>query len=126
MKRLLRVHPLYYLALILFIAALVASTLTADTSGGVRRSASVYDEGAGRTAALRRYLVAMGASTATVQGDTFSVDASQAAALFMLGPTGASTQLPADAVRRYVSAGGTAVLATHPGFLDRTLRVTFH
>ena len=125
MKRLLRVHPLYYLALILFIAALVASTLTADTSGGGRRSASVYDEGAGGTAALRRYLVAMGASTATVQGDAFAVDASQAAVLFVLGPTEAFTQLDADAVRRFVSAGGTAVLATDAGFLDRTLLDTF-
>jgi uncharacterized protein DUF4350 len=125
MKRLRRVHPLYYLALLLFVAAVVASALTADTSGGVTRSASVYDEGPGGTAALRRYLMAMGASTAMVQGDNFSVDPSQTAVLFVIGPTEAFTQLDAAAVRRFVSAGGTAVLATDAGILDRTLLDTF-
>src|SRR5436309_1088522 len=59
MKRLRRIHPLYYLALVLFIAALVASAVTADSSGGGGRSASVYDAGPGGTAALRTYLDAM-------------------------------------------------------------------
>ena len=77
MKRLRRVHPLYYLALVLFIAAIVASALTADTSGGVSRSASVYDTGPGGAAALRKYLDLMGASTTTVQGDTFAADPSR-------------------------------------------------
>ena len=125
MKRLRRGHPLYHLALLLFIAALVASALTADTSGGVARSASVYDEGPGGTAALRRYLAAMGASTATIQGDNFSVDPSEAAVLFVVGPTEAFTQLDSAAVRRFVSAGGTAVLATDAGILDRTLLDAF-
>src|SRR5207249_4277489 len=107
-RRLRRVHPLYWLALVLFIAALVASALTADTSGGVSRSASVYDAGPGGTAALRKYLEAMGAFTMTVQGDTFAADPSQIGVLFILGPSEQFTQFDALAVRRFVTAGGTA------------------
>ena len=125
MKRLRRVHPLYWLALVLFIAALVASALTADTSGGVSRSASVYDAGPGGTAALRKYLEAMGAFTMTVQGDTFTADPSQIGVLFMLGPSEQFTQLDALAVRRFVMAGGTAVLASDSGLVESALLDTF-
>jgi hypothetical protein len=125
MKLLRRVHPLYWLALVLFIAALVASALTTDTSGGVSRSASVYDEGPGGTAALRKYLEAMGASTTTVQGDTFAADPSQIGVLFMLGPSEPFTPLDAAAVRRFVAAGGTAVLATDAGFAESALLDAF-
>jgi len=118
MRRLRRVHPLYWLAFVLFIAALVASALTADTSGGVSRSASVYDAGPGGTAALRKYLEAMGAFTMTVQGDTFTADPSQIGVLFMLRPSEQFTQFDALAVRRFVTAGGTAVLASDTGLVD--------
>jgi uncharacterized protein DUF4350 len=124
-KRLRRVHPLYYLALVLFVAALVASALTADSSGGISRSASVYDTGPGGAAALRKYLEAMGASTTTVQGDTFAADASQVGVLFMLGPSEAFTPLDAIAVRRFVTAGGTAVLATDAGLFEGPLLDAF-
>ena len=125
MKQLRRVHPLYYLALVLFIAALVASALTADSSGGVARSASVYDTGPGGTAALRNYFEAMGASTTTVQGDTFAADPSQVGVLFMLGPSEAFTQLDVVAVRRFVTGGGTAVLATDAGVFEGPLLDAF-
>jgi hypothetical protein len=124
-KLLRRVHPLYWLALVLFIAALVASALTADQSGGVSRSASVYDESPGGTAALRKYLQAMGASTMTVQGDTFAADPSQIGVLFMLAPSEPFTPLDAAAVRRFVTAGGTAVLATDTGFVEGALLDAF-
>ena len=125
MKKLRRVHPLYYLALVLFIAALVASALTADTSGGVARSASVYDTGPGGTAALRKYLEAMGASTTTVQGDTFAVDPSEVGVLFMLGPSEAFTPVDVVAIRRFVTGGGTAILATDVGVFERSLLDAF-
>lgn len=125
MKQLRRVHPLYYLALLLFIAALVASALTADTSGGVARSASVYDSGPGGTAALRKYFDAMGASTTTVQGDTFAADPAEVGVLFILGPSEAFTPLDVVAVRRFVSGGGTAVLATDAGLFERSLLDAF-
>jgi uncharacterized protein DUF4350 len=125
MKQLRRVHPLYYLALVLFIAALAASALTADSSGGIARSASVYDTGPGGAAALRRYFEAMGASTTTVQGDTFAADPSQVGALFILGPSEAFTQLDAVAVRQFVTGGGTAVLATDAGIFEGPLLDAF-
>jgi len=125
MKQLRRVHPLYYFALVLFIAALVASALSADSSGGIARSASVYDTGPGGTAALRKYLEAMGASTTTVQGDTFAADPAQVGVLFMLGPSEAFTQLDAIAVRSFVAGGGTAVLATDVGVFEGALLDTF-
>ncbi len=125
MKQLRRVHPLYYLALLLFIAALAASALTADTSGGVARSASIYDSGPGGTAALRKYLEAMGASTTAVQGDTFAADPKDVGVLFMLAPSEAFTQLDVVAVRRFVTGGGTAVLATDVGVFERPLLDAF-
>src|SRR2546430_10306640 len=60
----------------------------------------------------------MGASTTTVQGDTFAADPSQVGVLFMLGPSETFTQFDVDAVRRFVTAGGTAVLPAHAGILD--------
>lgn len=125
MKRLRRVHPLYYVALVLFVAALVASAVTSGSSGGGGRSASVYDPGPGGTAALRTYLEAMGASTTTVQGDTFAADPSSVGVLLMLGPSEAFTQFDVAAVRRFVAAGGTAVLATDAGLFDRPLLDAF-
>jgi hypothetical protein len=124
-KQLRRVHPLYYLALVLFIVALAASALTADSSGGIARSASVYDTGPGGAAALRRYFEAMGASTTTIQGDTFAADPSQVGALFILGPSEAFTQLDAVAVRQFVTGGGTAVLATDAGIFEGPLLDAF-
>jgi uncharacterized protein DUF4350 len=125
MKRLRRIHPLYYLALLMFIAALVASALTATDSGGVARSASVYDTGPGGAAALRKYVEAMGASTTTVQGDSFAADPAEIGVLLMLGPSEAFTQLDALAVRRFVTGGGTAVLATDAGILEGPLLDSF-
>jgi hypothetical protein len=125
MKRLRRVHPLYYLAIILFIAALAASALTADSSGSASRTASVYDAGPGGTAALRKYLEAMGASTTTVQGDAFAADPSQVGVLFMIGASEQFSPLDAAAVRRFVTAGGTAVLATDLGVFEGALLDAF-
>src|SRR2546430_9148465 len=59
----------------------------------------------------------MGASTTTVQGDTFAADPSQVGVLFMLGPSETFTQFDVDAVRRFVTAGGTAVPPTHAGIV---------
>jgi hypothetical protein len=125
MKQLRRVHPLYYLALVLLVAAVVASALTSDTSGGVSRSASVYDTGPGGAASLRKYLEAIGASTSTVQGDAFAADPKEIGVLFILGPSEAFTQLDAAAVKRFVAGGGTAVLATDAGVLDSALLEAF-
>src|SRR5437867_11224947 len=67
----------------------------------------------------------MGAFTMTVQGDTFTADPSQIGVLFMLGPSEQFTQLDALAVRRFVMAGGTAVLASDSGLVESALLDTF-
>ena len=125
MKRLRRVHPLYYVALVLFVVALGLTAITSSPSGGPSRSASVYDQGRGGAAALRKFFDAMGISTVTVQGDAFTIDTRSVAVLFILGPTEAVTPADAAEVRRFVSAGGTAVLATDAGLLDRPLLDVF-
>jgi hypothetical protein len=121
-----RPSPLYLVALLLAVATLVfafATVGTAPASSG--RTGSVYDDGAGGAAALRRYLEAMGASTTTLQGERFAPDVSTASVLFILGATEAITPTDAESVRRFVSAGGTAVVATDLGLLERPLLDAF-
>ena len=120
-----RPSPLYLLAAILAVAVVVfafATVGTAPTSS--ERTGSVYDDGPGGAAALRRYLVAMGASTTTVQGDRFVPDPS-ASVLFILGATEAVTPADADNVKKFVTAGGTAVVATELGLFERPLLDAF-
>jgi hypothetical protein len=120
-----RVNPLYLLAAVLAIAVVVfafATVGTAPTSSD--RTGSVYDDGPGGAAALRRYLAAMGASTTTVQGDRFVPDPS-ASVLFILGATEAIAPADVDSVKKFVSAGGTAVVATDLGLFERPLLEAF-
>jgi len=120
-----RPSPLYLLAAILAVAVVVfafATVGTAPTSS--ERTGSVYDDGPGGAAALRRYLAAMGASTTTVQGDRFVPDPS-ASVLFILGATEAITPADADNVKKFVTAGGTAVVATELGLFERPLLDAF-
>jgi hypothetical protein len=121
-----RVNPLYLLAALLALATIVFAFATVGaapaTSG---RTGSVYDDGAGGAAALRRYLEAMGARTTTVQGDRFAPDVSAESVLFILGATEAITPTDAQNVKNFVSAGGTAVVATDVGLLERPLLDAF-
>ncbi len=121
-----RVNPLYLLAALLALATIVFAFATVGaapaTSG---RTGSVYDDGAGGAAALRRYLEAMGARTTTVQGDRFAPDVSAESVLFILGATEAITPTDAQNVKAFVSAGGTAVVATDLGLLERPLLDAF-
>ncbi len=121
-----RPSPLYLVALLLAIATVVFAFATvgaAPTSSG--RPGSVYDDGAGGAAALRRYLESMGATTTTIQGERFGLDASAASVLFILGATEAITPTDAENVKKFVSAGGTAVVATDLGLLERPLLDAF-
>jgi hypothetical protein len=121
-----RPSPLYLVALLLAVATFVfafATVGTAPASAG--RTGSVYDEGAGGAAALRRYLEAMGASTTTLQGERFAPDVSIASVLFILGATEAITPTDAESVRKFVSAGGTAVVATDLGLFERPVLDAF-
>lgn len=119
-----RINPLYLLATILAIATIVFAFATVGSGPSSARTGSVYDDGPGGAAALRRYLEAMGADTTTVQGDRFAPDAA-ASVLFILGATEAITPADAEKVKTFVSAGGTAVLATEVGLLERPLLDAF-
>lgn len=121
-----RVNPLYLLASLLAMATIVFAFATvgaAPTSSG--RTGSVYDDGSGGAGALRRYLEAMGATTTTIQGERFAPDVSAASVLFILGATEAITPTDAENVRKFVAAGGTAVVATDLGLLERPLLDAF-
>jgi len=121
-----RINPLYLLAAVLAVATLVFAFATvgaAPTSSG--RTGSVYDDGAGGSAALRRYLAAMGANTTTVQGDRFVPDPSAATVLFILGATEVITTSDTDNVKKFVAAGGTVIVATDLGLLERPLLDAF-
>jgi len=120
-----RPSPLYLITAILAVATIVFALATVGTTPTTAaRTGSVYDDGPGGAAALRRYLEALGASTTTVQGDRFSTDSS-ASVLFILGATEAITPTDADNVKRFVAAGGTAVVATDLGLLERPLLDAF-
>lgn len=120
-----RPSPLYLLAGLLAIATIVFAFATTSAPTASGRTGSVYDDGPGGTAALRRYLQAMGANTTTVQGDRFAPDASAASVLFILGATEAMTGADADNVKKFVAAGGTAILATDAGIFERPLLDAF-
>jgi len=120
-----RLNPLYLLAALLAIATIVFAFATTSAPTASGRTGSVYDDGPGGTAALRRYLEAMGANTTTVQGDRFAPNASAASVLFILGATEAMTPTDADKVKRFVTAGGTAIVATDAGIFERPLLDAF-
>lgn len=120
-----RLSPPYLFTAILAIATVVfafATVGTAPTSAA--RTGSVYDDGQGGAAALRRYLEALGARTTTVQGDHFAPDPS-ASVLFILGASEAMTPTDADNVKSFVAAGGVAVVATDFGLFERPLLDAF-
>ncbi|HKY50984.1 MAG TPA: DUF4350 domain-containing protein [Candidatus Limnocylindria bacterium] len=121
-----RPSPLYLLAAILAVATIVFAVATVGSSpAGTGRTGSVYDDGPGGAAALRRYLEAMGATTTTLQGDRYVPEVSAASVLFILGATEAFTPTDAANVKAFVAAGGTAVVATDLGLLERSLLDAF-
>ena len=125
MKRLRRIHPLYYLAIALLVVAVTLLAITASPSG-VARSASVYDQTPEGAAALRKFFDAMGVSTTALQGDSFAVDSREVGVLFILAPSEAVTSADAQQVRRFVDAGGTAVVATENALFDGALLDLFN
>lgn len=95
------------LALTLVLTAL--GTRSEDQDHG--RTASVYDEGPGGAATLRRLIDAMGLRTITLEGDRFAPRIEGARVLFMLRPSELVTVQDVAAVRAYLRDGGTVVVA---------------
>jgi len=118
-----RIDLLYVLAAVLFVATVAYAAITVgptDTTG-LARTASVYDEGPGGAALLRRWLESIGARTAVVQGDRFAPAAARMGVLFMLGATEPLTPADVAAAREYAREGGTLVVATDAGFAEALL-----
>src|SRR2546428_8783899 len=127
MSRLRRVNPLYAAAAALAIVTLICTALPTGKGGTVAgRTASVYDDGPGGAAALRHAIDAIGGPTAALEGDTFSIDAARVGVLFMLGATELVTPGDVETVRAFLRAGGTVVVASDLGFLERPLLDAFH
>ncbi|MEK7861888.1 MAG: DUF4350 domain-containing protein, partial [Chloroflexota bacterium] len=119
-----RIDPLYVASAIIAVAAIVVLLVTTTAPGGsASRSGSVYDDGPGGAGALRRYLEAMGARTTTLQGGTF--EPGPARVIFMLGVSEGVSDADVAKLRRFVRSGGTVVLATELGLLERSLLDAF-
>jgi hypothetical protein len=115
-----RLDPLYLVSAALTIVTIIV--LVATTTGpttGASRTGSVYDDGPGGASALRKYLGAMGATTTTLQGDTFAPQQT-ANVVLILGAGEAIAEGDSVKLRSYVRAGGTVVLATELGLADRS------
>ncbi|CAN5260397.1 DUF4350 domain-containing protein [soil metagenome] len=114
------------LALLLFGAAVLLAVATGGTTdeSGLGRSATVYDEGPGGTALLRRYLEANGLRTTTLQSDRFVVPA-EVDVLFLLGVTTDIPPQDIDTLREFVERGGTLVIASDLAQTERPLLAAF-
>jgi hypothetical protein len=122
MRALRRVHPLHIVAILLVIGALAFSVVNVRSSDlGVLRTGSVYDETPAGAATLRRYLSAAGARTTTIEGDRFAIDRQRVGVLFVLGASEIVTPQDTEAVKAFVRAGGTVVVATEVGLFERPL-----
>ncbi len=120
MARIRGVHAPYLLAGLLLAATLAVSALgTPGDETGLSRSASVYDQGPGGTAVLRRWLDGLGVRTVALQGDRFAPDLAEEEVLFLLGATEPLTPADIGTLQKFVSEGGTLVVATHDVHLVR-------
>ena len=119
-----RVDPLYAAAAFIAVVTLVVLAITASgPSNGPTRSGSVFDDGPGGAGALRRYLAAMGANTTTLQGASFTPG--DANVVLIVGADEAITTADVDALKAFVRAGGTVVVAAELGLFEGSLLSAF-
>lgn len=126
MRVLRAVDPLYVVAAVLFVLALLlvaVAGLGGETGQG--RSGSVYDTGSGGTGMLRSYLDSLGFRTRVAQGDRFAPRETGATVLFLVGASDPIVAGDVEAVRAFVQDGGTAVVATDGGFREQPLLSAF-
>lgn len=107
-----RVDPLIAAGGILLVIALALAALgTGPENTDHGRTASVYDEGPGGAAAVRRLIEAVGISTTTIEGDRFEPRVETAGVLFMLRASEFVTAQDVALIRRYLQEGGTVIVA---------------
>ncbi len=107
-----RVDPLVLIGVVLLALTVVLAavgTRADDEDHG--RTASVYDEGPGGAATLRRLVDALGVRTTTLEGDSFAPRIGSARVLFMLGASELVSAQDVAALRTYLHDGGTVVVA---------------
>ena len=110
MKR--RIDPLVAAGMVLLgLTVILAAISTRPDDADHGATASVYDEGQGGAATARRLIEAVGAHTITLEGDRFAPSIATARVLFMLRPSELVTVDDVAAVRAYLGAGGTVVVA---------------
>jgi hypothetical protein len=107
-----RPDPLVLAGVVLLAVTLILAALgTRSNDQDHGRTASVYDEGPGGAATLRRLIDSMGMRTTTIEGDRFDPRVQSAGVLFLLNATEFMTVQDVAAVRAYLRDGGTVVVA---------------
>jgi hypothetical protein len=115
-----RIDPFYLASAVLaVITIIVLIATTTSPSSSSSRTGSVQDGGPGGASAAKRYLEAMGAKTRVVLGGAF--DPSGADVLLVIGSSELITDADAARLRDFVRAGGTAIVATDVGVLERAV-----
>ena len=107
-----RIDPLVLLGVALLGLTLVLAVVGSrgdDADHG--RTASVYDEGPGGGATLRRLFQTLGVRTITLEGDGFAPRVESSRVLFMLNASELVTVRDVEALRSYLHDGGTVVVA---------------
>ena len=97
--------------LLVLVIALTALGGTGPDDQDHGRTASVYDEGPGGAATLRRLIEALGMDTVTLEGDRFAPRIETARVLFMLRPSELVTVEDVAAIRAYLGDGGIVIVA---------------
>jgi hypothetical protein len=107
-----RPDPLVLAGVVLLAVTVILTALgTRSNDEDHGRTASVYDEGPGGAATLRRLIDSMGMRTTTIEGDRFEPRVQSASVLFLISATEFVTVQDVAAVRAYLRDGGTVVVA---------------
>ena len=107
-----RPDPLVLVGVVLLAVTVILTALgTRSNDENHGRTASVYDEGPGGAATLRRLIDSMGVRTTTIEGDRFDPRVQSAKVLFLISATEFVTVQDVAAVRAYLRDGGTVVVA---------------
>jgi len=107
-----RIDPLVAAGVVLLVLVIALTALGARPSQEDQGlTASIYDEGDGGAATLRRLIDTLGVRTVSLEGDRFQPDVADERVLFMLRPSELVTVQDVAALRAYVDSGGTVVIA---------------
>ena len=121
MRRRFRVDPLYLVAAVLFLVVIGLAIFVGTNAQSEGRSGSALDGTNGGTSELRALVEGLGASTVIVQGERFAPRETGVSVLFMLGASEFVRDEDAVALRTFLQAGGTLVVATDLGLAESSV-----